>query len=68
MPDRQSSKSRFALISVATALAMLPATNVLASHGPGAAGAVTQLAMAIIFYAASAAVIANGLIGALRDQ
>jgi hypothetical protein len=72
MPNQRSSKSRFAFTSASTALALLPASHALAFHGPsdgpGAASAVTQLAMAIIIYAASAAVIATGLIGALRDQ
>jgi hypothetical protein len=68
MPNQRSSKTRFAFTSASTALVLLPASHALASQGPGAASAVTQLAMAFIIYAASAAVVATGLIGALRDQ
>jgi hypothetical protein len=68
MPNQRSSKSRVAFTSVSTALALFPASHALASQGPGAAGPVTQLAMTLVIYGASAAVIATGLIGALRDQ
>jgi hypothetical protein len=65
MPNQRPSKSRVAFTSVSTARALFPASHALASQGPGA---VTQLAMTLVIYGASAAVIATGLIGALRGQ
>jgi hypothetical protein len=56
--------------SAAACAALLSAGRALASQGPGAgmgtASALTQLAMAILVYGASALVIGAGLIGALR--
>jgi hypothetical protein len=67
MSNQRCSKSRFALTSASTALALLPASHALASQAPGAVSAVTELAIAFLIYGASAAVIATGLIDALRD-
>jgi N-acetylglutamate synthase/N-acetylornithine aminotransferase len=60
-------------ISCAAACAvLLSAGSALASQGPGGgmgtASALTQLAMAILVYGASALVIGTGLIGALRRR
>jgi hypothetical protein len=72
MPNQRPSKSRCAFASASTALALFPANHVLASQGagggPDAVSAVTQLAVALIIYGASAVVISAGLIDALRDQ
>jgi hypothetical protein len=72
MPNQRSSKSRCAFTSAPTALALFPASQVLASQGvgggPDAVSAVTQLAVALVIYGASAVVISAGLIDALRDQ
>src|SRR5258708_32075603 len=72
MSDLRSWKSRSALGAASATLALLPASHVLASQGPGGgpgtAGAITQLVMAILVYGASAAVVAVGLIGALRHR
>jgi hypothetical protein len=61
-----------AFTAAVSALALLPAGHALASQGPGGgpgtASAITQLAMAILVYGASAAIIAAGLIGALRQR
>lgn len=51
---------------------LLPVGHALASQGPGAsaggAGPTTQLAMAIIVYGLSAAIVLTGLIGATRKR
>jgi hypothetical protein len=51
---------------------LLSASHALASQGPGGgtgtAGAITQWVMAILVYGASAAIVAAGLIGALRHR
>jgi hypothetical protein len=51
---------------------LLPVSLALASQGPGGgpgtASAITQLVMAILVYGASAAIVAAGLIGALRHR
>jgi len=56
--------------ALAAACAVLPTASALASQGPGGgmgtAGNLTQVAMAIIVYGASALIIGTGLIGALR--
>lgn len=51
-------------------IALIAADAALASQGPGTsagtAGSLTQLAMAILVYGASALIVGVGLIGALR--
>jgi hypothetical protein len=53
-------------------IVLLAARAAWASQGPGiapgTAGTMTQLAMAILVYGASAVVVAVGLIGALRQH
>jgi hypothetical protein len=72
MSDPRSWKSRSALGAGCAVFALLPASHALASQGPGGgpgtAGAFTQLVMAILVYGASAAIVAAGLIGALRQR
>ena len=65
--------SRISCLALATAGALaLSAGSALASQGPGGgmgtAGSLTQIAMAVIVYGASALVIGTGLIGALRRR
>jgi len=64
-------RSRVAFLA-ATAASMAIAEAAFASQGPGtgpgAAGSLTQLAMAIIVYGSSALVVAAGLIGAARGR
>jgi hypothetical protein len=59
-------------VAVTSAAASLSANAALASQGPGGgpgtAGPVTQLVMAIIVYGSSALVIGAGLIGAARRR
>jgi hypothetical protein len=63
---------RNARLAIAACAVLLPAGSALASQGPGGgmgtASALTQLAMAILVYGASALVIGAGLIGALRRR
>jgi hypothetical protein len=72
MSDPRSWKSRSALGTVSAILALPPAGHALASQGPGGgpgtAGATIQLVMAIVVYGVSAAIVAVGLIGALRHR
>ena len=71
-----SSRTRLGLSQLAFASAVvvtsLSATAAFASQGPGGgpgtASSFTQLAMAIIVYGVSAAVVAAGLIGAARQR
>jgi hypothetical protein len=60
------------IIAFAVANATLLSTTAFASQGPGiapgTAGAMTQLGMAIIVYGGSAAIIAIGLLRALRHR
>ena len=62
-------KSRLALAACAV---LLPIGSALASQGPGGgmgtASSLTQIAMAVIVYGASALVIGTGLIGAIRRR
>jgi hypothetical protein len=70
MSRKNSRISRLAF-AAAGALA-LSAGSALASQGPGGgmgtASSLTQIAMAVIVYGASALVIGTGLIGALRRR
>jgi hypothetical protein len=63
---------RNARLAIAACAVLLPAGSALASQGPGGgmgtASALTQLAMAILVYGASALVIGAGLIGAWRRR
>jgi hypothetical protein len=63
---------RNARLAIAACAMLLPAGSAFASQGPGggmgSASALTQLAMAILVYGASALVIGTGLIGALRRR
>ena len=63
---------RLPRLAIAACAALLPAASALASQGPGGgmgtAGSLTQTAMAVIVYGASALVIGAGLIGALRRR
>jgi hypothetical protein len=70
-----SSRTRLGLSQLAFASAVvtaLSASTALASQGPGGgpgtASSFTQLAMAILVYGVSAAVVAAGLIGAARQR
>lgn len=72
MSEPRPWKSRSALGAGCAVFTLLPAGHVLASQGPGGgpgtAGAITQLVMAILVYGASAAIVAIGMIGALRHR
>jgi hypothetical protein len=69
MLRQKTRKSRFALAASAV---LLPIGSALASQGPGGgmgtASSLTQIAMAVIVYGASALVIGAGLIGAMRRR
>jgi hypothetical protein len=62
-------KSRLALAACAV---LLPAGSAFASQGPGGgmgtASSLTQIAMAVVVYGASALIVGTGLIGALRRR
>lgn len=64
--------SRAALAVIAIVAAVAWTDTAFASQGPGGgigtAGPLTQLAMAIIVYGASAIVVGAGLIGAVRGR
>ena len=64
--------ARVAFATAAVAAVLLPADAALASQGPGGgpgtAGELTQLVMAIIVYGTSALVMGAGLIGAARQR
>jgi N-acetylglutamate synthase/N-acetylornithine aminotransferase len=66
------SRKNYRISCAAACAVLLPAGSALASQGPGGgmgtASALTQLAMAILVYGASALVIGTGLIGALRRR
>jgi hypothetical protein len=72
MAQKISWKTRFAIALALAALALLETGHAFAAQGPGGgpgtASAFTQLVMAILVYGASAAIIAAGLIGALRQR
>ncbi|WP_375414883.1 hypothetical protein [uncultured Bradyrhizobium sp.] len=64
---------RPAYLAIAAACAvLLPAAGAFASQGPGggmgSASSLTQTAMAIVIYGASALIVGTGLIGALRQR
>jgi len=63
-------RRRAALLALAATSIALASDAALASQGPGTsagtASSLTQLAMAILVYGASALVVGAGLIGALR--
>jgi len=63
---------RFALVVASAAAGVCWVDPVFASQGPGTgpgtAGSLTQLAMAVMVYGISALVIAAGLIGAARGR
>ena len=65
-----TSGMRQRIAALALGIALVAADAVLASQGPGTsagtAGSLTQLAMAILVYGASALIVGVGLIGALR--
>jgi hypothetical protein len=65
---KASSRLAFAV----TAAMLLPAASAFASQGPGggmgSASSLTQIAMAVIVYGASALIVGTGLIGALRRR
>jgi hypothetical protein len=64
--------SQAARLAIAACAMLLPAGSALASQGPGGgmgtAGNLTQTAMAILVYGASALIVGAGLIGALRRR
>jgi hypothetical protein len=71
--SRENSRiSRAAVAAVCAGAMLLPAASALASQGPGGgmgtAGSLTQIAMAVIVYGASALIVGAGLIGALRRR
>jgi hypothetical protein len=61
---------RLSCAATAAACAVLPTASAFASQGPGGgmgtASPLTQMAMAILVYGASALIVGAGLIGALR--
>jgi hypothetical protein len=63
-------KQRIAALALAAISIVLASGTALAAQGPGtsagSASSLTQLAMAILVYGASALVVGAGLIGALR--
>ncbi len=65
-------RQRTATLALAAMLISLASDVALASQGPGTsagiAGSLTQLAMAILVYGASALVVGAGLIRALRNK
>jgi hypothetical protein len=69
MSRKSSQVSRLAIAACAM---LLPVGSALASQGPGGgmgtAGSLTQVAMAILVYGASALIIGAGLIGGLRRR
>ena len=68
----RSSVLRAAIAAASIVAGVSWADAALASQGPGGgmgtAGPLTQMAMAILVYGASALVVAAGLIGAVRRQ
>ena len=71
-PTRTSPLISRLIFAAALAVSLLWAHAAFASQGPGGgqgtAGSLTQLAMAILVYGASALVIGTGLIGAMRRR
>lgn len=69
---KRFSGSRTGLVAIAFATQTSWAGAALASQGPGGgigtAGHLTQLAMAVLVYGASAIIVGAGLIGALRGR
>jgi hypothetical protein len=69
MPRKTSQASRLAIAACAM---LLPVGSALASQGPGGgmgtASNLTQVAMAVLVYGASALIVGAGLIGALRRR
>jgi len=69
MPRTSYRISRFAIAACA---ALLPVASALASQGPGGgmgtASSLTQVAMAVLVYGASALIVGAGLVGALRGR
>lgn len=65
-------KAALALAATSAAASLLSANAAVASQGPGGgmgtASHLTQLAMAILVYGASAIVVGAGLVGALRRR
>jgi hypothetical protein len=59
-------------LAIAACALLLPVGSALASQGPGGgmgtAGSLTQVAMAVLVYGASALIVGAGLIGALRRR
>ena len=72
LPRTYRHLARLAFAATALSAGLLGADAALASQGPGGglgtAGPITQLAMAIIVYGASALVVGAGLIGAARRR
>jgi hypothetical protein len=68
--DMSRQPSQISRLAVATCAVLLPAASAFASQGPGGgmgtASNLTQMAMAVIVYGASALIVGAGLIGALR--
>ena len=69
--SRKNSRISRAAIAAACAV-LLPAASAFASQGPGGgmgtASNLTQIAVAVIVYGASALIVGTGLIGALRRR
>ena len=65
-------RQRTAALALSATSIALASNAALASQGPGtsagSASSLTQLAMAILVYGASALVVGAGLIGALRNK
>jgi hypothetical protein len=63
---------RISRLAITACAVLLPLGGAFASQGPGGgmgtASSLTQIAMAVIVYGASALVIGTGLIGALRRR
>jgi hypothetical protein len=72
MRSFQHRMPQIAVASAAIAASSLSATAAFASQGPGGgpgtASGFTQLAMAVLVYGLSAAIVGVGLIGAVRQR
>jgi hypothetical protein len=70
--DMSRKSSQVSRLAIAACAMLLPVGSALASQGPGGgmgtAGSLTQVAMAILVYGASALIIGAGLIGGLRRR
>ena len=65
-------KTQVSRLAIAACAMLLPVGSALASQGPGGgmgtASSLTQIAMAVLVYGASALIVGAGLIGGLRRR